>query len=128
VCCPLFYECQHGACVLAPPTCPAGTNCNGPVTCGSYTTEGICCQTPERAVCACDSAPGKGDGFALCCVYDGPGANCPDRVMHPTDNNYAVSGYTWCSDDPHCQTVCAGDGKCCKDSSFANPIVITCPA
>ena len=44
-----------------------------PLQCGLL-HRGTCCPFPTVGYCCTDSAPGAGDGFALCCT---PGVDCP---------------------------------------------------
>lgn len=71
-CCPEGQVCgSNGACV--DPSC-----CSGDATCGAQTTAGrLCCIAPRQAFCCCDSSPGAGNGYAICCAPGECPTNCP---------------------------------------------------
>src|SRR5688500_2974555 len=70
-CCPAGQVCgSNGACVH--PSC-----CSGDATCGPQTTAGrLCCIAPRQAFCCCDSSPGAGNGYAICCADGECPTNC----------------------------------------------------
>ena len=97
-CCPDWLVCVEGECR----ECPRESAClhTGFARCGDHTTEGLCCAAPAVAACCCDSAPGAGDGWAGCCIDDGPDADCPPCVYH----EITASGWISCR---------GGAGDCC---------------
>lgn len=58
--------------------CPDGSStCGGDAVCGAQSTVGMCCAAPDHAACCCDSSPGVGDGWAVCCGGTKACPTCP---------------------------------------------------
>jgi hypothetical protein len=106
VCCAEGEVCCGGACTTEERcVCPAGTACSGDADMSYcdvlYSTAGTCCPYPQEAFACSDSAPGAGDGFAICCVRDRDCPPCP-------------SG-SWAYGFP--ATLGCAEGDCCTEAT-----------
>ena len=123
-CCPVWMSCVEGECRA----CPPETDClhTGFARCGAYTTERLCCPAPAVAACCCDSAPGAGDGWAGCCIDEGPDADCPPCVYRGV---YVGDGVSCRGGPGDCCGPNASFPECCYQRECPGGNCVTdCPA